>query len=137
MPFQKITYTSLNARQKETFNFQKVSGILAEYGFACIKLNDDWQGADFIAQHIDGKTYLKVQLKGRLTFDKKYMGKEIWICFPYKGHFYLFDHDLVLAQMLERYSDAMAVSTSWAERGMYSWNSLSKELLGMLQEWRL
>lgn len=36
MPFQKITYADLNARQKETFNFQKVSAVLADYGFACI-----------------------------------------------------------------------------------------------------
>ena len=53
---KKIKYGSLNNRQKESYNFQKVSSILAEYGFVTMKLNDDWQGADFIAQHIDGNT---------------------------------------------------------------------------------
>ena len=137
MHLQKIPYSSLNARQKETYNFQKVAGALADYGFACIKLNDDWQGADFIAQHIDGNSYLKVQLKGRLTFDKKYVGKDLWICFPYQSHFYLFNHDKMLDSMLQRYTNTMAVSRSWTEHGMYSWNSLSKEVLGMLEEWRL
>ncbi len=68
--FTKIDYQKLNTRQQETYNFQKVSAVLAEYGFATIKLNDDWANADFIAQHIDAETYLKVQLKGRLTFAK-------------------------------------------------------------------
>ena len=86
---EKIDYGGLNARQKETFNFQKVSAVFAEYGFATIKLNDDWQGADFIAQHIDGQTYLKVQLKGRLTFSKKYVGKDLFVCFPYDHQWYL------------------------------------------------
>ncbi|MFT4733787.1 MAG: hypothetical protein ACI9DJ_001015 [Algoriphagus sp.] len=63
----RIEYNKLNARQKETYNFQKVSAILADYGFATIKLNDDWANADFIAQHIDGDKYLKVQLNNTLS----------------------------------------------------------------------
>jgi hypothetical protein len=38
----RIEYRKLNARQKETYNFQKVSAIFADYGFATIKLNDDF-----------------------------------------------------------------------------------------------
>jgi len=69
--FKRITYNELNPRQKENYNFQKVSGVLADYGYVTIRLSDDWQGADFIAQHIDGERFLKIQLKGCLTFDKK------------------------------------------------------------------
>ena len=47
MKLQRINYNNLNAKQKEIFNFQKVAAILADYGFNCIKLSDDWQGADF------------------------------------------------------------------------------------------
>lgn len=47
---EKISYKNLNARQKESYNFQKLSSILADYGFTILLLNDDWQGADFIAQ---------------------------------------------------------------------------------------
>jgi len=78
--FQAIKYSELNSRQKENFNFQKVSSKLADYGFNCMWLNDDWQGADFIACHIDGNTFLKIQLKGRLTIDKKYSKKNIFCC---------------------------------------------------------
>ncbi len=134
MTFQRIDYARLNARQQETFNFQKVSGILADYGFACIRLNDDWQGADFIAQHIDGDTYLKVQLKGRLTVARKYEGKRLWMCFPVSGRFYLLEHDILLARLLERFPDQMAVSKSWVERGQYSWGAPGQAVLEVLGE---
>ncbi len=78
MKFKKIVYNKLNARQKETFNFQKISGVLADYGFNCIKLTDDWQGADFLAYHKDGINTLKVQLKSRLTIAKKYKKRFVY-----------------------------------------------------------
>lgn len=80
-----IEYKSLNPRQQENYNFQKVSAILADYGFSTIRLSDDWQGADFIANHVDGETFLKVQLKGVLTVDAIYVKKDIYICFRKKG----------------------------------------------------
>lgn len=68
---EEISYDDLNSRQRENYNFHKVSAILADYGFTSIRLSDDWQGADFIAQHIDGQTFIKAQLKGRMSIDKK------------------------------------------------------------------
>ena len=93
MSLQYIHYNNLNNRQKERYNFQKIAGLLADYGYACIKLDDDWQGADFIAQHFNGNDFLKIQLKARLTFNTKYTGKKIWIAFPYNNDWYLFNHD--------------------------------------------
>lgn len=72
--FQRIAYDDLNSRQQENFNFQKISARLADFGFTTIRLSDDWNGADFLALHLHGET-LKVQLKGRATFMKKYEGK--------------------------------------------------------------
>jgi len=54
MKLEKIEYSSLNAKQKEIYNFQKVASLLADYGFNCIKLADDWQGADFLAYNHKG-----------------------------------------------------------------------------------
>ena len=75
--FQRINPDELNGRQKEIYNFQKSAALLADYGFNCIKLSDDWQGTDFLAHHFDGKTTLKVQLKARLTVDRKYIGQDL------------------------------------------------------------
>ena len=79
MKFNKVNYNELNAKQKENYNFHKVAAALAEYGYNSMRLNDDWQGADFIA--VKGDEMLKIQLKGRFTVDKKYIGKDIYISF--------------------------------------------------------
>jgi len=73
--------------------------VLADYGFITIKLSDDWNGADFIAQSLTGET-LKVQLKGRLSFYKKYQGKDLWICFRQGSKWYFYPHDELLERIL-------------------------------------
>jgi len=93
--FSHVAYSSLNARQKENYNYQKVSAVLVDYGFVTLRLSDDWQGADFLAQHVDGETLIKFQLKGRLTFSEKYRGKDLYIAFHDNGAWNLFPHDEV------------------------------------------
>src|SRR5688572_2117921 len=83
-----IKYAELTSRQKEIYNFQKVAALLADHGFNCIKLADDWQGADFLAYHKDGDTTLKVQLKGRATIGASYLGKGLHMAFPIHGQWH-------------------------------------------------
>lgn len=46
----RITYDALKgSRQQENYNFQKLSAVLADYGFMTVRLTDDWKGADFIS----------------------------------------------------------------------------------------
>ena len=101
MKLKKIKYTDLNSKQKEVFNFQKVAGKLSDYGYNCIKLADDWQGADFLAYHKDGSGTLKVQLKARLALSKKYVGKSLYMAFPMYQEWYLIEHD-ALVRLVER-----------------------------------
>jgi hypothetical protein len=131
--FDKISYEQLNSRQKENFNFQKVAAHLADYGFNCLRLSDDWQGADFIACHIDGNTFLKVQLKGRLDINKKYIGKDIFIAFRHEGTWYLYPHDEVKNLLLD--SGLMAGSKSWDEDGGFSWPNLSAQIKDLIQRY--
>jgi hypothetical protein len=132
---EKIFYSALNARQKENYNFQKVSAVLADYGFVTIKLSDDWQGADFIAQHIDGEKFLKIQLKGRLYFAKKYIGKNLHIAFFAKESWYLCPHDeaLDLAIALGDFRS----TKSWQEGGAYSFPAPSRELYRLLETYKI
>ncbi len=131
--FQKIVYESLNARQKESFNFQKVSAVLADYGFITIKLSDDWHGADFIAQHLSGET-LKVQLKGRLSFYKKYQGKDLRICFRAENEWYFYPHDELLERILAETN--IGNTESWVNHGGYSFPGFSQQLKMMLEPYR-
>jgi hypothetical protein len=128
--FERIDYATLNARQKELFNFQKIAATFADYGFNCIKLADDWQGADFLAYHVTGSRTLKIQLKSRITIHKKYIGKEIWIAFPYKRFWYVIEHDQLVEKIGKHTS--WLQSPSWQTGNGYSSISINPELLNDL-----
>jgi hypothetical protein len=133
--FKAVPYDQLKPKQKELFNFQKVASTLADYGFNCIKLADDWEGADFLAYHVNGATTLKVQLKSRLTINKKYHAKDIWIAFPHKDSWYLIEH-VRLVEKVGKHTDWLA-SSSWTDKHGYSSKSINPALLESLAEDRL
>jgi hypothetical protein len=120
MNLKKIIYTELNSKQKENYNFHKVASALADYGYNSMRLNDDWQGADFIAVKDDDM--LKIQLKGRFTIDKKYIGKDIFISFLEEGKVKIYNHDDALKLIPEN----VKISKSWSEVGSYSWGKTPK-----------
>lgn len=132
--FKPVGYARLNSRERETYNFQKVSGLLADYGFVTMKLNNDWHGADFLAHNRDGRT-LKVQLKGRLTFRKEYSGKNLWICFCEKGRWYFYPHDELKTKLIAHSNRSR--SKSWKKKGGYSMPYLTKELKRVLGEYEI
>ncbi len=133
--FRRVAYRNLNSRQKEAFNFQKVSAVLADYGFTTIRLSSDWRGADFIAQHLDGLTFLKIQLKSRLTFEKKYLNQELFICFPHGGEWFLYPHDGFLRKVIA--SGRIKKSISWTKKSAYSFPTLPRKIRELLEPYRL
>ena len=134
--FELIAYADLNSRQKENYNFQKIAARLADYGFNSIRLTDDWQGADFIAVHIDGETFLKVQLKGRMIIDRKYQGKGIHVAFIHGDDLYLYDHDALVC-FLEENDKIGASSVSWHQQGFRSWPNPPSWAITYLNEFRI
>ena len=133
--FQRINTDELNGRQKEIYNFQKSAALLADYGFNCIKLADDWNGADFLAHHFDGTTTLKVQLKARLTIDRKYVGQDLWMNFPCRGTWYLVPHDKLVE--LAGHTTNWLNTSSWQDTGLYSSTNPSPTLLEQLRPYAI
>ena len=135
---QKIQYSKLNAKQQESYNFQKISAVLADYGYTTIKLDDDWEGADFIAMKNSNQqsSFIKVQLKGRLTIAKKYLGKELYIGFPIKDNWFLVPHDEIVG-FIRDHSPKTLSTSSWVQGGVYSWNNLSKSIREELGQYKL
>ena len=119
MTFERVPYAALNARQKENRNFHLVAARLAEYGFTSLRLTDDFEGADFVALHVDGQTILKVQLKGRLTFDRKYVGKGLHVAFRLDERFFVYPHDALLGEVEP--AQAFAKNRAWTEDGLVHW----------------
>jgi hypothetical protein len=132
MVLEKIEYDNLNSKQKEIYNFQKIAAVLAEYGFNCMKLSDDWQAADFIAYHKDGNETLKIQMKARLSIDKKYLGKGLFVTFPSKGAWYMIQHDK-LVQFVGEKTNCLNTD-SWTQKGHYNSASPSGKLMELLKK---
>jgi hypothetical protein len=136
MTFKKVNYKDLNGRQKEVYNFHKIAAVLADYGFNCLKLTDDWQGADFLAYQMLGSTEtLKVQLKSRISIDRKYEGKNIWIAFPRSDVWYLIEHD-TLRNIIGQTTPWLS-SPSWKEHGFFNSHKPSAKLLKELEEYKI
>jgi hypothetical protein len=135
MKLTAITYAELNSKQKEIYNFQKVAAVLADYGFNCIRLSDDWQGADFLAYHKDGHDTLKVQLKSRLSINSKYQNKKLYMAFPIHKHWYLVEHDALIEIISE--TTNWLNTDSWLNEGLYTSTAPNKKLLIALSKFAL
>ena len=109
--------------------------MLADYGFNCIKLDDDWQGADFLAYHKDGDQTLKVQLKSRLAIYQQYLGRDLYLCFPYGNDCYLIPHDDLVG--IAEDCTGWLRTKSWREYGGYSTAVPPGKLLQRLAEFKL
>ena len=118
---EKVPYNKLNSRQRENFNFQKLSAVLADYGFTTIRLSDDWNGADLLAHHVSGRT-LRIQLKSRFSIQKKYQGRGLWVAFPHKGSWFLYPHD----GAVKACAKTLCRTLSWRKHSSYSTGGLSK-----------
>ena len=136
---QPIRYDDLNAKQKEIYNFQKIAAALADYGFNCIKLQDDWLGADFLAYHKDSSQTLRVQLKGRATIEKKYQKRDLWIAFPIDDDrrrvWYLVPHDKLVALSGEHTN--WLNTDSWKKEGSYNSAKPNVQLREALEPYKL
>lgn len=138
---QRVDYQALNAAQQENYNYHKVSARLADFGYTTLRLHDDFQGADFIAKHVNGEDFLRVQLKGRLTFDKKYQRADdqppIYIAFrDDDGDWYLYPHDEVFERVVDEL-DIIEGTDSWEERGTYHIGALSERHRTILDDYRI
>lgn len=133
--FSRCNYQNLSARQKENYNLQKLSGVLADYGYITFRLSDDWHGADMIALHHDGLTVLRIQLKGRLSFAKKYIGKDIHVAFRMGCSWYVYPHDELLDNVLAETN--IGATHSWQIDGYYNFPTPPETLLHILEEYMI
>lgn len=86
MKLKKITMAELKSSNKfvEYNNFIKVAAHLSDYGYQCLWLTVDDNGADFIGVNFITSDIIKVQIKSRITISDKYENKDILMAFPRK-----------------------------------------------------
>ena len=129
MAFDRIDYgegTGKSSKQIETYNFHKAAAVLVEYGFDCIRISDDWEGADFLAHHKQSGETLMVQLKSALVIDKRYCpNKDLYMCFPLDktDKWYLAKHADLLA-LAREHAPRWFKSNGWKNNHRYwSWRA--------------
>lgn len=135
--FKKAAYSKLDARQKEIFNFQWISGALATYGYHTHRIPDDWLGADFIARRMGSDEQLLVQLKSRVHFAKKYWGRNIWIAFRDGDVAYCYPHDEIL--MAFQKINPIRIEKAWKRKGKpeVHWGNPTKLHRKLLEPYRI
>lgn len=133
--WNKVPFDELNARQQENYNYHKLASILADYGYSSIRLTDDWEGADLIAQHINGDDFLKIQLKGRLFFGQKYLGKGLYIAFRDGSSWFLYPHDELLKKIWE--TSSFAQTKAWQEAKEYHFPNIPDKIRTILKSYSL
>lgn len=90
-------------------------------------------GVDFILHNEETGDLRKVQLKGRWTIDRKYLGRDIWIAFHDKRRWYLAPHD-EMASMAVDYG--YTASSSWVDKGAYTCPRLSRQMIADMEPFR-
>ena len=111
--------------------------IMAEYGYLeCAKINADKWGADLLFYRTSDSDVKKVQLKGRATFSKHYVGKDLYIAYPDSDGWHMYPHD----ELVETASSVSSWSKtlSWtSDEGGYSWNVTPAWLREILAPWQI
>lgn len=83
---------------------------------------------------------MTIQIKSRLTFDRKYLNKGIWIGFPAGADAYVFPHDEILNEYIcirsER-GQPLENNKAWTEGGCVHWAKPTDELQKLLQPYLL
>ncbi|WP_288558915.1 hypothetical protein [uncultured Victivallis sp.] len=130
---EQINYAKLDKRQKEIFNKQHLMAVLADYGYHCIGLSADWNGADFLAQHFKTNETLFVQLKAGLTIAEKYKNKSLHIAFPlaYDGRWVLIPHD-ILWKTIDQHAPQYLQTSTWKLKGQYYTDRPNKTIRQLL-----
>jgi hypothetical protein len=76
-----------------------------------------------------------VQLKGRLTLERKYEGKSIFMAFPLAGSWYLVEYESLVA--LVRKHTGWLDTPSWRVGGKYHSARPNKNLIAALDDSKL
>ncbi len=131
-----VDYANLDIRQQESHNFHKLAAVLADYGFDCFRIPNDYKGADFFAHHVPSGRMLRVQLKSALTVSKKYEHQHgLWVAFPIDGEWHLAPHsDLV--EIVGRTTPALG-NRSYASGRDVFWRQPTRALRDAIVRFRM
>jgi hypothetical protein len=138
---EKVSYWDRGSKSKEYFNGTRLQALVADYGYTGSPVPDDSLGPDFLFYRQSDGAMLAIQLKGRLTWKKDYMGKRIHIACPVlpgdpDGDWWIYPHDETI-ESLTQLGKTYFESRSWVEDGEYSLEPAPVAVADHMEQYRL
>lgn len=129
---------NLSSQEVEFLNRSEVIPAFVRSGFT--PFIPEWDsGIDFIAYRERDNALIKIQLKSRWAIDKKYIDRNIAICFPSNSYvnrdWYLCKHDEMVKWTGE--STNYLNSQSWLEKGIYNLPRMSQAVTEQMQRFKI
>lgn len=138
---QEIEYKELTNKEKELYNYNRLAAVLAKYGMECHWIINDTNGADIVAYRAPRKAEdshtmtLKIQLKSRFSYNKKYNQEDLYIAFPDGDDWYLIPQESI-SEDKSLIPEKWRTCESW-ESGNYHVAQLSKDMKTKLKRYKI
>jgi hypothetical protein len=125
MRFERIDLGQLSVSEIRKYNYNKVTAALADYGFATELAPEGQVLWDFVATQLSSGKQIKVLIRPQMTLEKKFLGKDIYICFLEGSNWYIYPHDQHYEHV--RITSNLMDTTSWKKEGTFTVSKLSAQ----------
>ena len=122
-----------NPQVLEAISRNFIQSHLLKLGWMTYNPAADVGGVDWICIHQKSGELRKVQQKGRLLINKKYINKDLWICCRNYGAVYMIPHDILLETKAAKKAQLTA---SW-KKGEYNWPTISKAMADEISNYKI
>ncbi len=132
---ERLGVTETTAPSGTAYNISQARRALTQSGYTCSPPSYGTQDAQILARVPRGNMSITVRCPGRVAIQAKFLERDLYVCFPAQGGWYLVPHDdlVVIAGDTTPWLD----SHSWRDRGGYSSASPSKRMLARLEPYSL
>ena len=117
------------------YNISEARRALTQFGYSCSSPSRGTQDAQIVARVPRENMSINVRCPGRVAIQAKFLEKDIHVCFPARGGWYLVPHDDLVQIAGE--TTPWLDSHSWRDRGWYSSANPSKRMLARLAPYSL
>lgn len=132
---EPLGVTGAAALSGTAYNISQASRALGQSGYTCSAPPHGTRDAQILARDSHGSMSIKVRCPGRAAIQAKFLGRDLYVCFPASGEWYLVPHDDLVKIAGE--TNPWLNSHSWRDRGGYSSASPSKRMLARLEPYSL
>ena len=140
---KRENYLQMSNKEQEAYHAALLKSEIAIRGYVAVDTPTDKHAADLVAFRPENpsRTALWIQLKSRLTIDKRYTDKDLYIAFPEKPgnagtDWFIYPHD-DFVDFCNEEGKWVTNEWCWGVHGSYTSISIPKWALIWLEQWRI